>query len=190
MHYIRKEVPFGESEERSKKTLYFIDDPFITFYYRFVAPYRSLLSIGRKNYVKDIARKGFNDVIGHCWERLCQLAVSGNEIFGETWGMASRWWGSVPIYEEGRKTPIGYEDIELDVVAESLDGKTVLVGECKWSQQDYADRLLRELKAKVKKVPVLNDRNVVYVLFLREKPLGEANCWVGLPEEVISRLPE
>ncbi|MCF0207086.1 MAG: ATP-binding protein, partial [Bacteroidales bacterium] len=108
MHYIRKEVPFGESEDKSKKTLYFIEDPFITFYYHFVMPYRSLLAIGRKDYVKELVKRDFNDVVGHCWEYICRLVVSGNEAFGETWGIASRWWGSVPVFEEGKKTPVAY----------------------------------------------------------------------------------
>ncbi len=31
--------------------------------------------------------------------------------------------GKVPVYEEGRKTPIGFEELEFDVVAESADDK-------------------------------------------------------------------
>lgn len=38
MHYVRKEVPFGEGAEKSKKTLYLIDDQFLDFYYRFIVP--------------------------------------------------------------------------------------------------------------------------------------------------------
>lgn len=53
MHYIRKEVPFGEDIEKSKKTLYMIDDPFLDFYYRFVVPAKPLLSLGRTEVVMD-----------------------------------------------------------------------------------------------------------------------------------------
>ena len=63
--------------------------------------------------------------------------------------MARRWWGKAPVYEDGRKTPVGYEDLEFNVVAEAIgDKNTILVGECKWKSADYADRLLAKLKAK------------------------------------------
>ena len=45
MSYISKEIPFGESEEKTKKTLYVIDDNFMAFYYTFIEPHvRCLLS--------------------------------------------------------------------------------------------------------------------------------------------------
>lgn len=91
--------------------------------------------------------------------------------------MASRWWGKVPVYEEGRKTPVGNENLELDVVAEDQnDSHTILVGECKWTGADYADRLLDKLRTKVSKAPFAKGKKVVYVLFLREQPLSVADC--------------
>lgn len=48
--------------------------------------------------------------------------MSGNTVFGITWDVASRWWGTVA---KGKQ-------IELDLVAESIDKKSLLIGECKW----------------------------------------------------------
>lgn len=129
--------------------------------------------------------------MGNVWERLCQTAVSGNELFGHTWGMARRWWGKAPVYEDGRKTPVGYEDLEFDVVAEAIgDKNTILVGECKWKSADYADRLLAKLKAKTEKAPFSQGKNIVYVLFLKEYPLSEADCSVLYPDDVLKYQPE
>ena len=95
--------------------------------------------------------------------------------------MARRWWGKAPVYEDGRKTPVGYENLEFDVVAEAIgDKNTILVGECKWKSADYADRLLAKLKAK----------NIVYVLFLKEHPLSEADCCILYPDDVLKYQPE
>ena len=63
---------------------------------------------------------------------MCRQAVSGEEIGGEMYNLAGRWWGNVSRDES----------IELDVVAESLDRKKLLVGECKWTEGEDADRLI------------------------------------------------
>lgn len=191
MNYIRKEVPFGESEKKSRKTLYQIDDPYLAFYYAIVEPLKPLLAMRMDNAVKARFKELFPMHVSKIWERLCQMAVSGNDLFGHTWYMASRWWGRVPVYEEGKKTPVGFEDLEFDVVAQDYEDKnTILVGECKWASADYADRLLEKLKAKTAKAPFAQGKNIVYVLFLREQPKSEADCHIMLPEDVIEALPK
>lgn len=189
MRYICKDVPFGESESKTKKTLYRIEDPFMAFYYRFIAPNRSLLALGRKEMVMKIIEQQMPDHVSHLWERLCQNAVSGNSLFGEDWMVARRWWGRVPVFEDGKKTPVGYEDLEFDVVAESIDKKTVFVGECKWASADYADRLLQKLHAKIAKAPFVKGRKVVCALFLREAPLDGMTDCIMLPEDVVAQQP-
>lgn len=190
MFFLRKEVPFGENPAKTKKILYRIEDPFLAFYYRFIEPNKSIIALGRGNIVKKFIHDGWSMHVAEVWERLCQLAVCGNEIEGHIWGAASRWWGKVPIFEEGKKTPVGNKELEFDVVAEDLyDKNTILVGECKWTSSDYADRLLEKLKKKVALAPFAQGKRVVYVLFLREKPLaGPQNCKVILPEEVAGLL--
>ena len=186
MHYVRKEVPFGEDVEKSKKTLYVIDDPFLDFYYRFVVPARPLLSMDRTDVVLQNIHSHMAEHVGHIWERLCQIAVSGNNVFGHTWNVAAHWWGKVPVFKDGRKTPTGNRELEFDVVAESMDDKnTILVGECKWKSADHADRLLAQLQEKVKYTPFAKSKKIVYALFLREKPLSAADCEIMLPEDVL-----
>lgn len=191
MAFLRKEVPFGESEKKTKKTLYQIDDPFMAFYYKFVEPYKSTIALGRVSIANNHLEQEFNDLIGGTWERLCQIAVSGNNLFGHTWGIASRWWGKAPVYEDGKKTPVKYDDLEFDVVAEDMNDKnTILVGECKWTSANYADKLLEILKKKTSMAPFATGKNVIYALFLREQPLSTADCTIMLPKEVIENLPE
>ena len=191
MHYVRKEVPFGEDAEKSKKTLYVIDDPFLDFYYRFVVPARPLLSIDRTDVVLQNIHNHMAEHVGHIWERLCQIAVSGNNMFGHTWNAAAHWWGKVPVFKEGRKTPTGNRELEFDVVAESMDDKdTILVGECKWKSADHAERLLAQLQEKVKYAPFAKGKKIVYALFLREKPLSTADCEMMFPEDVLNSLPK
>lgn len=185
MFYIRKEVPFGENEKKSKKTIYSFNDPFMAFYYKFVAPNKSLLALGRTTLVLNQVKKEFHELTSRVWEKLCQGAVSGNEIGGIVWGPAKRWWGKIPIFEEGKKTPVNFLETEFDVVAESLDGKHILVGECKWQSADYAERVLHKLQEKTSNAPFVGDRKVVYALFLKEKPLDTPSCLVLYPDDII-----
>lgn len=191
MHYVRKEVPFGEDPEKSKKTLYVIDDPFLDFYYRFVVPARPLLSIGRTDVVLRNIHNHMAEHVGHIWERLCQIAISGNIMFGHTWNVAAHWWGKVPVFKDGKKTPVDNRELEFDIVAESMDEKdTILVGECKWQSADHAERLLAQFQEKVKYAPFAKGKKIVYALFLREQPLSTADCGIMLPEDVLNNLPK
>lgn len=184
MSYVYKEVPFGENQDKSRKTLYRIKDPFMAFYYRFIAPNKSYLALGKIDPLLARIQTSMNSHVSPFWERFCAEAVSLRELFGKEWGMASRWWGNVPIYDENGK-PCGHEDIEFDVVAECNDKSSVLIGECKWTAPDFADRLLRTMKAKVAKTPIFANRDIVYVLFLREPPIGD-----NIPDDVHILYPD
>lgn len=193
MCYVEKEVPFGENEDKTRKTLYWISDQFMSFYYKYVAANKSYLALGRYERIMDRIQKDFNSQVGAVWERECAKAISLRNLFGTDWGMASRWWGSVPVKNEAGKI-IGGEEIELDVVAESEDKRSLLIGECKWNAPDYADRLLRILQTKVSSIPQFaNYEKVEYVLFLREHPLDESSLdklkvRILYPEDIINLI--
>ena len=104
----------------------------------------------------------------------CRETVSGNEFDGITYGMARRWWGNISKDE----------CIELDVVAESLDKKYLLVGECKWTIKESSDRLLTELKEKAEKLPFAKDHIIITKLFLKHPSVGTLEN-VLLPEDVL-----
>jgi len=172
--YLIKDIPFGENERNSKKSLYKIGDPFMNFYFRFVILNRSFIEIGRISPILSDLDNRFSEYVGDYWERLCRETVSGNEIDGITYGMARRWWGNVSKDER----------IELDVVAESTDKKYLLAGECKWTTKENSNRLLEELKEKAKKLPFAKDHTIITKLFLKNPPVGTQED-VLLPDDVI-----
>lgn len=106
---------------------------------------------------------------------MCRQAVSGEEIGGEMYNLAGRWRGNVSRDES----------IKLDVVAESLDRKKLLVGECKWTEGEDADRLIYELTAKARKLPFLKRQEIVPALFLKQKPVHGNNALVITPQQII-----
>jgi AAA+ ATPase superfamily predicted ATPase len=175
--YLVKETPFGENVKNSKKSLYKINDPFMKFYFRFIAPNRSFIESGRITPVLSELDSKFSAYAGEYWENLCREAVSGNEIDGIRYGMAHRWWGNVSREER----------LEFDLVAESQDKKHLLVGECKWTSKASSDKLLSELKVKAEKLPFAKNHKIIPKLFLKKAPAG-AVSGILLPEDVMKLI--
>lgn len=176
LDFIEREIPFGENPKNSKKSLYKVSDPFMDFYFHFVVPNRSLIELGRVEMVADTIHLQFSRYISVWWEKLCRQAVSGSMIGGDVYSLAGRWWGNVARDEI----------IELDVVAQSMDGKKLLVGECKWTEGEDANRLLYELTEKARKLPFLKGQEIVPILFLKQEPEhGSGNALVMTPQAII-----
>lgn len=176
LDFIEREIPFGENPKNSKKSLYKVSDPFMDFYFHFVVPNRSLIELGRVEMVADTIHLQFSRYISVWWEKLCRQAVSGSMIGGDVYSLAGRWWGNVSRDEI----------IELDVVAQSMDGKKLLVGECKWTEGEDANRLLYELTEKARKLPFLKGQEIVPILFLKQEPEhGSGNALVMTPQAII-----
>lgn len=177
--YLSKDVPFGVLEKNSKKSLYKIADPFMAFYYQFVVPNRSFIELQRPKPVEQALKAHFSEYVSLQWESLCREAVTGNLIDGVLYGEAKRWWGAV--LNEDKKP----ESLELDVVAESVDKKYLLVGECKWGSQENGKQLTAELLRKARLLPFAKNHKIVPVLFLKTKPKEDVGNAL-LPKQVIA----
>ena len=71
------------------------------------------------------------------------------------------------------------EQVEFDVMAESLDKKYLLVGECKWTTQENGKQLTTELLHKANLLPFAKKYTIVPMLFLKNAPkmmLGMQCC--------------
>lgn len=177
--FLEREVPFGIDEKNAKKTLYKIADPFMAFYYKFVVTNKSFIELDRRLPIEQSLSSHFSEYVSFWWETLCRNAVTGNMINGILFTKAKRWWGSV-LNEEGKP-----EQIEIDVMAESIDGKHLLVGECKWTSQENAKLLQNELLRKVKLLPFAKKYTLVPALFLKEDPNNRVEN-IFLPTDVIN----
>ena len=159
--FLRKEVPFGDGERSTKRTLYRIDDPLLAFRFRFVQPARTLLQRDLLEPVEARLRSAFPQHCAEAWEVLARESVPQLRIGGIGWGPASRWWGN------GRDGPL-----EFDVVAESLDGDSVLIGEAKWATRPEVARWRAGLRARATCAPFLRGRRVVCALWVKEAAKG------------------
>lgn len=180
--YLEKDIPFGESAKSSKRSLYKIADPFLSFYYKFVPANRSFIEMDRRLPLEAALDSQLSSHIGYWWEHLCRDAVSGNRIDGILFGKASRWWGKVLI--EGEEKP---RDVELDLVAESIDGKSILIGECKWTIGENGRLLTNQLEKIAKSLPFTKRKQLILKLFTKTRPNEDQGNSI-LPTDVLGLL--
>ena len=176
--FLEKDIPFGIDEKNAKKSLYKIADPFMAFYYQFVVPNRSFIELNRRLPIDQALNTHFSEYVSMQWEKMCRDAVTGNLVNGVVYGKAKRWWGSV--LNEAKKA----EQVEFDVVAESIDKNYLLVGECKWTTQENGKQLTAELLRKAKLLPFANDYTIVPMLLLKSVPKDDIGNAL-LPEHII-----
>ncbi|MGM9785582.1 MAG: ATP-binding protein [Candidatus Cryptobacteroides sp.] len=179
--FLEKDVPFGTDEKNAKKSLYKIADPFMGFYYQFVVPNRSFIELGRRLPLEQALAAHFSEYVSMHWEKLCRDSVTGNQLNGIVYGKAKRWWG--PVLNEKKEA----EQIEIDVMAESLDKRYLLVGECKWTNQENGKQLTADLLRKANLLPFAKNHTVVPVLFLKNAPKDDVGNAI-LPEKVVELM--
>ena len=155
--YVRRELPFDESPRSSRRSLYRLADPFLLFWYRFVAPQRSRLAHDLVEPVRDEVLERLPGHVAEVWEELARDSVPRLALHGRRWNPAARWWGKgtdgVPL--------------EIDVVAESADRRHLLVGEAKWSDRADPAAVLAALADRAARLPFRRGRPVRYALWLK-----------------------
>lgn len=171
---VRREVPFGDHEKSSRRSLYKIDDPFFRLWFRVVAPQRSRLASAAPAARRALLDRFWPGLVADAWEDLCRRQLPFIDPLSNLgrlgpWNAASRWWSG--------------DSPEWDVVATSIDDKRLLLGEAKWSgrplSRSAVDREARSVS--VRPPPELPERcrhyEIVRVLFapaLRSGVLGRA----------------
>ena len=133
---VRRETPFAESEKKTRRSLYRIEDPFFRLWFRVVAPHRGRLAADTRPGRLQLLDRYWKDLAARAWEDICRARanrISPTTNLGKRgpWGPAARWWKG--------------EAAEWDLVAESMDGSHLLLGEVKWSNKPLADRALQRI---------------------------------------------
>ena len=165
---IYRDIPFGAEAKGNKKALYKIADPFLRFWYAFVLPHYSDKSFLGKKQDAEMFERPFRVFLGQAWEKLVRDNLVNHRLADVDcdWRKVGRWWG----------TGINRQPMEVDIVAESHDGKTLLVGEAKLklTKKEY-EHELAELKVKAKLLPFAKDyEQVVVKMFVAQG--GELGC--------------
>ena len=179
LEYVIRDIPFGVNPKSNKKTLYKLMDPLLMFWYRFVVPNKSLLELDLIDTVYDQVAAEFSLHTSVIWEELARKSVPVLNIDDISWGHAFRWWGRGS----------NHEDMELDIVAQSLDRQSILFGEVKWTYIPDIKKELHRLKSKVSQSPFRDRRNKHYALWLKNTHVSSIpDSKIILPEQVLAVL--
>jgi len=132
---VERAVPVTERHpEKSRKGLYIIADGFLRFWFRFVAPYGSLLATGQTETVRARLDSGLAGFVAPLFEQLSREWIARAGASGALplpLRAVGRWWT---------------RQAEIDVVALGEEG--VLLGECKWSTRPVGLDGLNALRAR------------------------------------------
>jgi AAA+ ATPase superfamily predicted ATPase len=152
---VRRDVPFGSSLRDSKRTAYRLDDPFLRFWFRFVEPNRSRLGAGQTSQVVREVERELHGHVATVFEDAVRQSAPRARYGNQAWGPAASWWG--PGFD---RSPM-----EIDVVAESQDGSTLLIDEVKWSRRLDWKREEAALRRKAENLPLARGREVRLALW-------------------------
>lgn len=126
MGVVERRYPVTRSS--GKRVAYAVADPFLRFWFRFVAPRASRLQTRDRAaaYLAEGVIPRLDKFVSEdAFERVCQEWLVDRLDAAE----AGRWWGSIRRQEEGRPRSRVYE---ADAVAVGADGRVLALGSCKW----------------------------------------------------------
>lgn len=148
-------VPPGR-RRTSRSSRYHLADPYLRFYFRFIAPNLNLVE---------------QELTGLLWERIGEQfrAFVGGTAFEELcreWTLTQARVGKLPFAPElvgSHWSP----DAQVDVVAINWREQAILLGECKWGVSTVGRSVVRELVDKAPRVVPKKGWQIHYVFFAR-----------------------
>ncbi len=142
--FVNKDTPITEKNpEKSRKGLYFVSDPFLRYWFRYVNPFRGELELDNTQIVFDEMKKDFVEkYVAFAYEDVCRdifahLCQSGKLAFTPS-RIGSFWQNDIGA------------DTEIDVCAVDTTHKTLFFGECKYHKNPVDADVYFTLCEKVK----------------------------------------
>ena len=151
---VKKEYPF--QEEKSKRTIYRLNDGMFRFWYRFVPDVVSLITRGEVDLAYEMIEPQLPAFMGLVFEDIClehlwKLNKARKTPFVFT--DAGRWWGNDPKKRE---------ETEIDIIAAGKD--LAIFAECKWTNEYLKKDVLETL---IYRSELFGYRHKYYYLFAK-----------------------
>lgn len=153
--FVARRVPITQRGSNSRRGRYFVTDPYLRFFYRFMSTYQAKLALGQMQEMLDLIQDALPEFIeANTWQELCRdwlLMASAN--------------GELPLHidhvgsEWARKQTI-------DVVGISENGNNLVLGDCYWREGPVGRA---EVEALIDKSTIIIDKeddwSVYYTVF-------------------------
>lgn len=145
-----------DATERERDRRYYLNDPFLAFWYRFALPNVSPLAAGHADEVWKCAIEPFlDDYMGGLFEWICRdyTRLYGPEILPRAAREVGQIWAA---------------NYDIDVAGQMLDG-TFFSGECKWWDAVVGEGVVQHLRDTTRGNPYYAERTTEphYLLFSR-----------------------
>lgn len=152
---IAREVPVAEkAPQRSKRSLYSLEEPFVAFWFECVYPFVSDLELGETGPALKRFRQILPHLSGRAYERIAREVIRRSKALPFPLTRVGRWWDN--------------QD-EIDVVGVNDEANAILFGEAKWSLKPIGTNILEQLKAKAARVEWgRKGRREAFALFSRK----------------------
>ena len=169
------ETPVTDPDGRSR---YVLDDQFLRFWFRYVAPNRSQLERGHTAPVRATVEETFPTHVSWTFEDVCRDAVRSSSV-PVNCSRVGRWW---------------YGEHEIDIAGVNDQTETLLLGECKWTNEPVGTGVLATLEDLEPEVRWHDGtRSVEYALFsksgfteaLQDRAADRTDCHLFDPEALL-----
>lgn len=156
------------------KGIYAIKNNVVNFWFANIWKYNEQIETLQEEKLKEIVKKSLDKHISFSFERIIIELMKKNIIFNEfKFTKIGSQWGKFKG-EKGKNT------YEIDIVGINDNTKQILFCECKWQENVDAEKILFELKEKVKYIDWNNDsRKENYAIFAKsfKKKTKEAKLY-------------
>lgn len=149
--FVERQVPVTEAETQSRRGRYFITDPYLRFYYHFLATYQSKLALGAQDeLLEDLKEKLPAFIQTFTWRELCSQ-----------WLLRASAAGQIPV-PVGQIGGFWLRSLEVDLVGIDRLEKSLVLAVCEWNTAPAGSKVMEELVKKTATVVPAEDTWTVY----------------------------
>ena len=168
-HFVERFVPVTQRNSDSRLGRYHVTDPYLRFYYRFLAAYQSKLAMGQQDQVLRSVEETMDLFIEtNTWREMCRewlLRASGSDEI------------PVPIEAVGGEWK---RTFNVDVVGISEEGRGLAMGCCLWQDTPGTVDAMRQLAALTGSVAAKGEPwSIYYIGFSKSGWTAEAHAQVN-----------
>lgn len=152
--FVERRVPVTEFQAAdSRRGRYFVTDPYLRFYYRFLAAYQSKLALGHQKQLLETIEQNLPEFIEtNTWQELCRewllLASAHDEV-------------PVPVEHVGSEWKRSHA---FDVVGISEDDHSLILGTCHWGDEPAGIEAIEELVRRTSSIAPRGEEWQVYYI--------------------------
>lgn len=135
---VKRIVPITEVGTKSRRGIYRIDDNYLSFYFRYLLPRKSMIESSQARGVTEYIKKEYDAYLGRIFEQVVTEAfLTWSASRGVAWDQVGPWW---------------YKEDEIDLVALSSARNEVLCCEVKWTKKPIGKSAVENLIKKTEKL--------------------------------------